>query len=76
MDHQRPRYEALELSNQANDRFRKRIKELEKDLNRRVDIENELFEISKGRKPIPTHEECKIMALKLGTPKEYWPKYW
>ena len=46
------------------------------ELNRRVDIENELLLISQGKLPLPSREDCKIMALKLGTPKQYWKDSW
>ena len=46
------------------------------ELNKRVEIENDLLLISKGKKPLPTKDGCRIMALKLGTPKQYWRKEW
>jgi len=43
-----------------------------KALNRRVSIETILLDMSQGRRPLPDKEECRILALKLGTPKEEW----
>ena len=47
-----------------------------KELNRRVTIENELLAIAKGDAPLPTKDQCRVMALKLGTPVEYWREDW
>lgn len=47
-----------------------------KELNRRVEIENELFMMAAGKKPIPSKAKCRELALKLGTPKNLWKKEW
>lgn len=39
-------------------------------LNRRTTVENMLFEMAAGKRPLPTAEECREMALKLGVPDE------
>jgi len=46
------------------------------ELNRRVEIENKLLSIASGKSPIPTRDECRVLALKLGTPKKFWPEEW
>ena len=44
------------------------------ELNRRVEVENELFMMATGKKPLPDAEMCRKLALRLGTPKENWPE--
>jgi len=39
-----------------------------KSLNRRVEVENVLLNVSAGKRPMLTKEECRELALKLGTP--------
>ena len=46
------------------------------ELNKRVDIENILFDMAKGKRALPTREECRVIALKLGTPVKYWRDEW
>lgn len=48
---------------------------LEEVINRRAAIENRLFLIASGKAPLLTQEDCRVMALKLGTPREQWGKY-
>lgn len=43
--------------------------------NRVVDIENYLINVAKGNKPLPTAEDCKVMALRLGTQYAEWSDY-
>ena len=38
-------------------------------LNRRVDVENVLFAVAAGKRPLLTRDECRDLAVKLGTPK-------
>jgi hypothetical protein len=38
-------------------------------LNRRVDVENTLFNVAAGKRPPLTNEECRALAIKLGTPQ-------
>lgn len=40
----------------------------EASLNRRADVETELFEMARGKRPLPTAEDCRRMANKLGMP--------
>ena len=51
------------MSNQSSEEDR---------INRSVDIENRLINIYVGKQPLPTRKDCLIMALRLGTPREYW----
>lgn len=44
-----------------------------KAVNRRVDIENILIQISNGQLPILTKEGCRMLALRLGTDEKGWP---
>lgn len=37
-------------------------------LNRRVEVENVLFSVAAGKRPMLTKEECRQLAIKLGTP--------
>lgn len=37
-------------------------------LNRCVDVENVLFAVAAGKRPMLTREECRVLALKLVTP--------
>lgn len=46
------------------------------ELNRRVEIENQLAQMGAGNKPLPDKDQCRILALKLGTPKKYWRPEW
>lgn len=39
------------------------------ELNRRVEVEQVLFNMAAGKRPLPTQEECRQLAIKLGTPK-------
>jgi hypothetical protein len=38
-----------------------------KSLNRRVEVENVLAEVAAGKRPLLTKEECRALAVKLGT---------
>jgi len=44
-------------------------------LNRRVSIENHLALAYQGKLRLPTKEDCKVLALRLGTPRKYWNDY-
>ena len=46
------------------------------ELNRRVEIENYLIRIANGDAPLPTRDDCRILAFKLGVPKEHWRDDW
>lgn len=41
-------------------------------INRSVDIETLLIRMSKGLVPLPSQQSCRVMALRLGTPKKEW----
>lgn len=41
---------------------------LEDILNRRAEVENELYEIARGKRELPTREDCHRMAVRLGVP--------
>lgn len=45
---------------------------LEAIVNRRVEVEAILLDVAAGKHPPLTQEQCQILALRLGTPKEYW----
>jgi hypothetical protein len=38
-------------------------------LNRCVEVENVLFAVAAGKRPMLTRDECRALAMKLGTPK-------
>ena len=40
----------------------------EKSLKRRVEVEELLFDMARGKVPLPTQEQCREMAIKLGVP--------
>ncbi len=44
---------------------------VEKELFRRVRVENQLWLIVQGKRPLPTVEECHEWALILGVPDEF-----
>lgn len=39
-------------------------------LNRRVEVENVLADVSAGKRDLLTREECRALAIKLGTPTD------
>ena len=43
-----------------------------KELNRRATVEQWMLDAASGKRPMPTSEELREWALKLGTPREYW----
>jgi len=50
-------------------RYRLRFwRSYEASLNRRAQVEEELHKIARGKKPLPTAEDCRRMANKLGMP--------
>jgi len=40
-------------------------------INRSVPVEQELLDIANGKRPLPTAEDCRRMAMKLGVPTKY-----
>jgi len=63
------RCDAIKIIEKLNTIFD--LDNLDKIINRRVDVENYLFNVSIGKKTL-SKEDCKILALRLGTPKENW----
>jgi hypothetical protein len=45
-------------------------------LNRRVEVENVLLSVAKGKRPPLTPDECKALACKLGVPSCEITKAW
>lgn len=39
-------------------------------LNRRAEVEQELLDAARGKRPLPSHEELRSWAVKLGVPEE------
>lgn len=60
----------------ATRQFHDRYRDYWKALNRRVEIEQILLEMAAGKQPLPTREDCFVLAMKLGTPKEHWSDKW
>ena len=42
-----------------------------KEMFRRVRVENELWDIVHGKRPLPDEKECKEWAIILGVPEEF-----
>lgn len=40
-------------------------------LNRRAEVETELFDMAAGKRPLPTAEDCRRMAIKLGVDPDF-----
>lgn len=40
-------------------------------LNRRATVEQYLFDVYQGKKPLPTKDVCRALAMLLGVPNEY-----
>lgn len=45
-----------------------------KSLQRRGEIEQILFDVATGKLPPPSPQDCRVLALKLGTDKADWPE--
>ena len=43
----------------------------EQSLNRRVQVEQELFDVANGKRPLPDREKCRELGLRLGVPEEW-----
>ena len=41
------------------------------EINRRAAVEAELFDMASGKKPLPSADDCRRLAIKLGVPDEY-----
>ena len=38
------------------------------------EIEQILFDMANGKLPLPSQQDCRVLALRLGTPKAEWSK--
>lgn len=47
------------------------MREYEKSLNVRANVEQELFNVANGSAPLPDAEQCREWAMKLGVPNEW-----
>ncbi len=47
------------------------LRAYELSLNRRAEVEQELWDCSRGKKQLPDAEQCKQWALRLGVPDEW-----
>lgn len=47
------------------------MREYEKSLNERAKVEQELFDCANGKAPLPSKEQCRQWALRLGVPSEW-----
>lgn len=52
----------------VSDDERKWMRMYEKSLNRRAEVEEELFQMARGQRPLPTADDCRRLAQKLGDP--------
>ena len=54
----------------------KRANELDKTLTRKInqsaEIEQILLDMAAGKLPLPSQQDCRVLALRLGTPKKEW----
>ena len=41
-------------------------------ISRSTDIEQHLFNVANGKAPLPSKQDCRVMVLRLGTPKAEW----
>ncbi len=41
-------------------------------ISRGVDVEQILFDVANGKRPALTQQDCRILALRLGTPRKQW----
>lgn len=53
------------------DQCAERSAERSADFSRRVEVEQWLLDASKGKRPLPTAEECRSLAHMLGIPHEF-----
>lgn len=47
------------------------MKQYEKSLNDRAEVEQILLDVSRGVRHMLTPKECRMLAMKLGVPKEW-----
>ena len=43
-------------------------------MNRLVEVEEDLRKMATGKLPLPDAAKCRELAIRVGTPKECWPK--
>lgn len=47
-------------------------KVLSERINRTVEIETILFDMAAGKLALPTAQDCRVLAIRLGSPKKEW----
>ena len=47
-------------------------KSLSARISRSVDVEQILFDMANGKLALPNQQDCRVLALRLGTPKKEW----
>jgi hypothetical protein len=47
-------------------------KSLSARISRSVDVEQILFDMANGKLALPSKQDCRVLALRLGTPKKEW----
>ena len=47
------------------------LREYEISLNRRAEVEQELFDAARGKRPLPDAEQCRKLAVRLGVPDKW-----
>lgn len=50
------------------------MKEYEASLNKRAEVEAELFQVYAGQRPLPDKDQCRRWAVKLGCPDDWKAK--
>lgn len=50
------------------------LRDYEKSLNRRAQVEQELFDVANGKRPLPDRDKCRELALRLGVPDDWKAK--
>jgi ABC-type dipeptide/oligopeptide/nickel transport system ATPase subunit len=50
------------------------MRDYEKSLNRRAQVEQALFDVANGKEELPSREQCREWAMKLGVPEEWKAK--
>jgi hypothetical protein len=47
------------------------LRDYEISLNRRAEVEQELFDMARGKRPLPDAEQCRKLAIRLGVPDKW-----
>lgn len=58
--------------NKTPEQCLREIQTLSDRVNRSVDIEQHLFDVANGKRLPLTKQDCRILALRLGTPRKMW----